>query len=121
MKRRVARREADTPQATRAGREDAFAPPGEEGAPSSETFPIEELAEIAARVIRSRGQFALQYGPTRGQQSLLEAIAEMLAGRGIIARPGGGYRYFAVIVSHHIAGSGAAVQAIDTVVREIAR
>src|SRR5256714_1217709 len=53
------------------------------GAPSSETFPIEELAEIAARVIRSRGQFALQYGPTRGPQPLLEAIAEMLRGRGI--------------------------------------
>ncbi|HJQ23120.1 MAG TPA: PLP-dependent aminotransferase family protein [Blastocatellia bacterium] len=57
------------------------------GAPASETFPVEELAEIAARVIRSRGQFALQYGPTRGPQSLLEAIAEMLAGRGIIAKP----------------------------------
>jgi 2-aminoadipate transaminase len=53
------------------------------GAPSSETFPLEELAEIAARVIRSRGQFALQYGPTRGPQPLLEAIAEMLRGRGI--------------------------------------
>ncbi|MFL6275663.1 MAG: PLP-dependent aminotransferase family protein [Blastocatellia bacterium] len=55
------------------------------GAPSSETFPIEALAEIAARVIRSHGQFALQYGPTRGPQSLLEAIAEMLGGRGINA------------------------------------
>ena len=53
------------------------------GAPSNETFPIEELAEIAARVIRSRGQFALQYGPTRGPQTLLEAIAEMLDHRGI--------------------------------------
>jgi 2-aminoadipate transaminase len=53
------------------------------GAPSSETFPIEELAEIAARVIRSRGQFALQYGPTRGPQQLVEAIATMLRGRGI--------------------------------------
>src|SRR5918912_721236 len=53
------------------------------GAPSSETFPVEELAEIAARVIRSRGQFALQYGPTRGPQTLLEAIAEMLKGRGL--------------------------------------
>lgn len=53
------------------------------GAPSSETFPIEELADIAARVIRSRGQFALQYGPTRGPQPLVEAIAEMLRRRGI--------------------------------------
>jgi 2-aminoadipate transaminase len=53
------------------------------GAPSAETFPVEELAEIAARVIRSRGQFVLQYGPTRGPQQLGEAIAEMLRGRGI--------------------------------------
>ncbi|MEN3334751.1 MAG: 2-aminoadipate transaminase [Blastocatellia bacterium] len=53
------------------------------GAPSSETFPLEELAEIAARVIRTRGQFALQYGPTRGPQQLVEAIADMLRGRGI--------------------------------------
>jgi Transcriptional regulators containing a DNA-binding HTH domain and an aminotransferase domain (MocR family) and their eukaryotic orthologs len=53
------------------------------GAPSSETFPLEELADIAARVIRTRGQFALQYGPTRGPQQLVEAIAEMLRGRGI--------------------------------------
>jgi len=53
------------------------------GAPSSETFPLEELAEIAARVIRTHGQFALQYGPTRGPQPLIEGIAEMLRGRGI--------------------------------------
>jgi 2-aminoadipate transaminase len=53
------------------------------GAPSAETFPIDELAEIAARVVRSRGQFALQYGPTRGQSALVEAVAEMLRSRGI--------------------------------------
>ena len=53
------------------------------GAPSAETFPLEELAEIAARVIRSRGQFALQYGPSRGQNTLVEAVAAMLQSRGI--------------------------------------
>src|SRR6185369_9920966 len=53
------------------------------GAPSSETFPAEELAEIAARVIRERGQLVLQYGPTRGSQQLGEAIAAMLNRRGI--------------------------------------
>ncbi|HKP12647.1 MAG TPA: PLP-dependent aminotransferase family protein [Blastocatellia bacterium] len=53
------------------------------GAPSSETFPAEELAEIAARVIRERGQLVLQYGPTRGPQQLGEAIAAMLNRRGI--------------------------------------
>ena len=40
---------------------------------------------------------------------------------GIIAMPGGGYRYFSVIVNHHVAGSAAAVTAIDDVVRQIAR
>src|SRR5437763_13600530 len=52
------------------------------GAPSSETFPIEELADIAARVIRTRGQFALQYGPTLGPRHLDEAVAAMLRGAG---------------------------------------
>ena len=53
------------------------------GAPSFETFPIEELADISARVIRERGRFALQYGPTRGQGALVEAVAAILRARGI--------------------------------------
>jgi 2-aminoadipate transaminase len=53
------------------------------GAPSAETFPTEELAEIAARVIRERGRSALQYGPTRGQNALVEAVVEILRSRGI--------------------------------------
>ncbi len=53
------------------------------GAPSFETFPIEDLAEISARVIRERGRFALQYGPTRGQSALVEAVVAILRARGI--------------------------------------
>ncbi|HXI92763.1 MAG TPA: hypothetical protein VNO24_22395, partial [Blastocatellia bacterium] len=53
------------------------------GAPSFETFPLEELAEISARVIRERGRLALQYGPTRGQGALVEAVAAILRARGI--------------------------------------
>jgi 2-aminoadipate transaminase len=53
------------------------------GAPSYETFPIDDLAEISARVIRERGRFALQYGPTRGQGGLVEAVAAILRARGI--------------------------------------
>ncbi|HSB09622.1 MAG TPA: PLP-dependent aminotransferase family protein [Blastocatellia bacterium] len=53
------------------------------GAPSHETFPLEELAEIAARVIRERGSSALQYGPTRGQSALVEAVAGVLHSRGL--------------------------------------
>jgi 2-aminoadipate transaminase len=55
------------------------------GAPAAETFPVEELAEIAGRVIRERGQFALQYGPTRGQSGLVENVAAMLRARGIVS------------------------------------
>ncbi|HVG20732.1 MAG TPA: PLP-dependent aminotransferase family protein [Blastocatellia bacterium] len=53
------------------------------GAPSAETFPVEEMAEIAARVIRERGRFALQYGPTRGQSALVEAVVAILRSRGV--------------------------------------
>ncbi|HKG20581.1 MAG TPA: PLP-dependent aminotransferase family protein [Blastocatellia bacterium] len=53
------------------------------GAPSHETFPIGELADIAAQVIGKRGRFALQYGPTRGQNQLVEYVAAIMRGRGI--------------------------------------
>lgn len=53
------------------------------GAPSFETFPVEELAEISARVLRERGRVALQYGPTRGLSGLVEAVAGILQSRGI--------------------------------------
>src|SRR5436853_6943509 len=44
------------------------------GAPSPETFPYEELAEMSARAIRDNGRIALQYGPTRVQGQLLQEI-----------------------------------------------
>jgi 2-aminoadipate transaminase len=53
------------------------------GAPAAETFPQEALAEIAARVIREKGRFALQYGPTRGQSSLVEKVVETMRDRGV--------------------------------------
>ncbi len=55
------------------------------GAPAAETFPVEELADIAARVIRERGRFALQYGPTRGQSGLVEKVAAILRARGLVS------------------------------------
>jgi len=57
------------------------------GAPSFDTFPIEELADISARVIRDRGRVALQYGPTRGQSALVEAVVSTLQSRSIAAKP----------------------------------
>src|SRR5262245_8342336 len=53
------------------------------GAPSPDTFPAAELAEIAAQVIATRGASVLQYGPTRGTAPLVEAIIADLAERGI--------------------------------------
>jgi 2-aminoadipate transaminase len=53
------------------------------GAPSAETFPIAELTEIAARVARENGKFALQYGPTRGSSSLIEGVMATMQKRGV--------------------------------------
>lgn len=53
------------------------------GAPSFDTFPIEELAEISARVLRESARLALQYGPTRGLSGLVEGVAGILRSRGI--------------------------------------
>src|SRR5947207_105774 len=46
------------------------------GVPSPETFPNEEIAEIAARLIRDHGSSVLQYGLTRGVQDLRDHIKE---------------------------------------------
>lgn len=53
------------------------------GSPNPETFPAEEIAEIAGEVVRTRRQVALQYGPTRGLPRLCEFIAGLCGERGI--------------------------------------
>jgi 2-aminoadipate transaminase len=57
------------------------------GAPSWETFPIDELADIAGRVIKEQGQSALQYGPTRGNNLLVNSVVEILGKREIESTP----------------------------------
>jgi len=52
------------------------------GAPSVDTFPQEEIAAIAERVVREGGRNALQYGPTRGLPLLLEEVTRIMQGRG---------------------------------------
>jgi 2-aminoadipate transaminase len=47
------------------------------GVPNPETFPAEQLAEIAASIIVSQKAVALQYGPTRGLPRLREYIARL--------------------------------------------
>lgn len=57
------------------------------GVPSPETFPAEQMAEIAARVIHERREVALQYGPTRGLPRLCAAIARICGQRRIECTP----------------------------------
>ena len=45
------------------------------GLPAPESFPIAELIEIGAKVLKETGTQALQYGATEGYQPLREAIA----------------------------------------------
>ncbi|MEW6126934.1 MAG: PLP-dependent aminotransferase family protein [Acidobacteriota bacterium] len=53
------------------------------GAPSVDTFPIAEIAEIAIQTVRDKGKAALQYGATRGLGSLLEGVIAIMAERGV--------------------------------------
>ncbi|MGZ8830771.1 MAG: aminotransferase-like domain-containing protein, partial [Thermoanaerobaculia bacterium] len=53
------------------------------GAPNADTFPAEQIAEIAGRVVRERRAVALQYGPTRGLPRLVEFVAELCRSRKI--------------------------------------
>ncbi len=44
------------------------------GLPNASLFPVDEIAEITAKVLGEKGYLALQYGPTRGEGEMLEAI-----------------------------------------------
>jgi 2-aminoadipate transaminase len=55
------------------------------GYPDPESFPWEELREIASELLSGPDRNALQYGPTRGHQPLLESILDVLAAREIRA------------------------------------
>jgi DNA-binding transcriptional MocR family regulator len=85
----LARRVAiELPALFRAG---AAAPPGviplTYGFPDPDSFPIEELVEAAARVLRERGRDALQYGPIAGPAPFLDLLVAKLAGEGIPVGP----------------------------------
>lgn len=51
------------------------------GIPDPTLFPIEELAEIAREVIKSKGNIALQYSETKGVLEARESICEFLSKR----------------------------------------
>lgn len=46
------------------------------GVPASESFPIEELIDSSAAILRSHGAQMLQYGPSRGFEPLRQWLAE---------------------------------------------
>ena len=61
----------------------SFAP----GYPAAELFPWDELRDISGTLMDGSHPDALQYGPTRGYEPLLDAIVELSAERGITAAP----------------------------------
>jgi 2-aminoadipate transaminase len=58
------------------------------GLPAPQTFPAEQMAEIAQRVLRENARAALQYGPTDGLPAFKDQIVKMLREEeGIITTP----------------------------------
>ncbi len=53
------------------------------GVPSPETFPYNEIAEIASRIVHEKGAEVLQYGLTRGNRQLIEYLVDQMQRRGI--------------------------------------
>jgi 2-aminoadipate transaminase len=52
------------------------------GLPDASLFPVEDLIEITGKVLTEKGYLALQYGPTRGESEMLEALCEHMAAFG---------------------------------------
>lgn len=50
------------------------------GLPATETFPVEELADLAPGVLREHGAVSMQYGPTEGDLELKKEIIGLLIG-----------------------------------------
>jgi 2-aminoadipate transaminase len=46
------------------------------GLPHPSLFPLDEIADITAEVLKQKGYLALQYGPTRGEDEMLEALID---------------------------------------------
>ena len=61
----------------------SFAP----GYPAPQTFPWAEFQDIARDLLAGTDGSVLQYGPTRGFRPLLDAIVEIMAGRGVPTSP----------------------------------
>ncbi|MDP2806880.1 MAG: PLP-dependent aminotransferase family protein [bacterium] len=49
------------------------------GLPAPDTFPVQEIEEIACRILRENGAMALQYGTTEGELPLREELAKWMS------------------------------------------
>ncbi len=58
------------------------------GYPDPKVFAWEEFREISSSLLSGNDPNALQYGPTRGFRPLVDALPEIVAGRGIVAKTG---------------------------------
>ncbi|MET1102018.1 MAG: PLP-dependent aminotransferase family protein [Pyrodictiaceae archaeon] len=58
------------------------------GLPDPRTFPKEEIAEAARKIVLERGDKALQYSPTKGVAFFLDAVREFLSRNNIAVRRG---------------------------------
>ncbi|MEG0372240.1 MAG: PLP-dependent aminotransferase family protein, partial [Clostridium sp.] len=48
------------------------------GLPDPKLFPLEEIKKVTEKVLKERGEFALAYGPTKGENELLELITKRM-------------------------------------------
>lgn len=49
------------------------------GLPDPDLFPLKEITDITAKVLNQKGYLALQYGPTKGEDVMLEALVEHMS------------------------------------------
>jgi DNA-binding transcriptional MocR family regulator len=57
------------------------------GSPAVSALPLEEIAELLARLVRDRGGEALQYGPGQGSPEAREAICQVMEAESLGASP----------------------------------
>lgn len=49
------------------------------GLPDASLFPIQDIIDITKEVLENKGYLALQYGPTQGENEMLEALCQHMA------------------------------------------
>lgn len=57
------------------------------GLPSPELIPVEKVREITDMILREKGATALQYGPTKGYDPLIEKIVGIMGEKNVVVTP----------------------------------